>query len=171
MSAFLKVKKWLEESKNYSIPPLNENGLCRFVADETLLIHILTNPKTSASTSDSLFIYAPLINIHLLNNAQIEKILWYVAEKNMPAQLTENSSLSCSKQSQHVWLNFRISTNHIELQQFENYLTSFIHSAKQERATLIELMKSQDLNETALASTSALTDDINILLPQNIIWG
>ncbi len=165
MTTYSNVKKWIAEIQNYSIPQMNESGLSRFVVNDTLIIHIVASPKPQASSSDSLYFYVPLMHIHLLDAPTQEKILWYIANRNMPAKLPENISLSASKESQYVWLNYRASTEHMNRGLFEKALEQFIFIANEERNNFLEL--------TSLSNQSTVTQEMKPeeIMPQNILWG
>ncbi len=165
MNSYEITQKWINDIKDFKIPMLDSNGLTRFVIDENLLLNIFANPEPSQGAENSLFFYIPLLNIHLNSEKEQSIFLWYIATQNMCANLPKDMSMAASKESQHIWLNMYLSTENMQLADFERALSLFIQTAKEQKLQLSAL----DMPNEFMNSASEQIDTSQS--SANIIWG
>ncbi len=160
MATFNKVQNWLASIKKGSLASLDDNGLGTTVINEKIILYVLANPKPSAISADSLFLYVPLASTQFVSDENVKNLLYYVGSQNMMGALGEGFRLALSKETGLFWLVGRFSTEHMTEQEFEQCIDSCINYGDKLYSELGNILNAKQ----------NITDERPIPDAMNIIW-
>ncbi|MFI3272962.1 MAG: type III secretion system chaperone [Pseudomonadota bacterium] len=135
-TSFERVQVWIQSSTAFSLPLLNKDGLSRAVMNDDCIVHMVASPNPrpnmsiGANSTDDFFLYVPLASTQIISDNNIERLLYFIGEQNMMANLPAGFRLGMNKESQYFWLSGRFATECMTLYDFENSIKECVASAE-----------------------------------------
>ncbi len=147
MKTYGRVQTWLQDLHSYQLPPLDERGLSRTVINDTIILHILAAPSPGPLSADSLFFYVPLASTAGIGEANLEKVLYFVGEKNMMGALPTGFRLALNQETGFFWLVGQFFTEHMDAKDFETCVKQCLFYGEELFAQLDALLEGADIDD------------------------